>query len=422
MRSSPAKADPPVSSDGSSASNVAQITPWGTQLAAESPVAGQTGTAVAEVAEQQTHLRMDAISGRWTLFASNRNDRPNEFVTASSITPSADGCPFCEGQEDQTPSPVLVVASGEDTADTPQDLSPSGWGIRVVPNKFPAVDPVPAYATEATHYRPANGGEAARFQRQQTAESQESPLFRSRPTFGGHEVFIESPEHFSSLADLDLSHVITLLKVYQSRLQYWRSNPAIQYVSLFKNVGPAAGASLCHPHSQLVALSDLPPAVKMLADRMRVHHARTGCCLQCDILRAEMKANQRIVAVTDSLVAYCPYASHLPLLLRVTTRRHIDQFELLCEQEVDELARLIRRSIGWLRALHPDIAYNFLIHTRPSGVPDTESFHWSFELFPRLTQSAGFEWSCDCTINPTLPEVAAKQLRSVAMRENPLRT
>ncbi len=380
------------------------------------------------VEDQETHSRMDAISGRWTLFASHRNDRPNEFVISSTSNPTSEGCPFCEGQEDQTPSPVLVVGSGEEMAggadaiSESQESTAAGWGIRVIPNKFPAVDPIlPEDEGGLDSMEHSGRDRSSRRQRKQPAEGHESSLFRSRRTFGGHEVFIESPEHFGSLADLDLSHVTTLLKVYQSRLSYWRAQRSIQYVSLFKNVGPAAGASLHHPHSQLVALTDLPHAVKTLADRMRLHHARTGCCLQCDVLRAELKAKQRIVAVTDSLVAYCPFASHLPMLLRVTTRRHTDRFEQLNEQEIDELARLIRRSIGWLRALHPDIAYNFLIHTCPSGFSDSESYHWSFELFPRLTQTAGFEWSCDCTINPTLPELAAKQLRSVAMRENPLR-
>jgi UDPglucose--hexose-1-phosphate uridylyltransferase len=374
---------------------------------------------------QQTHSRLDPISGRWTLFAAHRNNRPNEYVTHSLPAHTSEGCPFCEGNEEQTPPPVVVIS--DDTGQNGE--SGPGWGIRVIPNKFPAVDalcgelPVDAAGSLITEIYPEQqlAELTHRCALDRASEGRESPLFRSRRTIGGHEVFIESPDHYASIADLDLNRVISLLKVYQGRMQHWSSRQSIQYVSLFKNAGPAAGASLHHPHSQLIALSDLPLSVRTICDRMRLHHARTGCCLQCDVLRAELKSKRRIVAVTDSLVAYCPYASHLPMLLRITTRRHTDRFEDLNDQELDELARLIRRSVGWLKTLFPEVAYNYLFNTRPPLMSDPHAFHWSFELFPRLTQIAGFEWSCDTMINPTLPEVAASQLRAIAMEENPLR-
>jgi len=376
---------------------------------------------------QQTHSRLDSISGRWTLFAAHRNNRPNEFVTHSPPAHSSAGCPFCEGNEEQTPPPVVVVSDSDDSSGAADGAS--GWDIRVIPNKFPAVDavcgdlPIAKMGSSlADVYPEQHFAELShRCAVDRAGEGHESPLFRSRRTIGGHEVFIESPDHFASIADLDLNRVVTLLKVYQGRMRHWSSMQAIQYVSLFKNVGPAAGASLHHPHSQLIALSDLPQSIRTVCDRMRLHYARTGCCLQCDVLRAELKSKRRIVAVTDSLVAYCPYASHLPMLLRITTRRHIDRFEDLDEQEIDELARLIRRGVGWLKTLYPEVAYNYLFNTRPPSMTDPDAFHWSFELFPRLTQIAGFEWSCDMMINPTLPETAAAQLRGIAMRENPMR-
>jgi len=391
-----------------------------------------SGTPPAAIAEsigpeiQQTHSRLDPISGRWTLFATHRNNRPNEYVTHSSPAHSSAGCPFCQGNEEQTPPPVVVIHDGDESNGAADNGS--SWRIRVIPNKFPAVDAVSELpigkmgSSLADCYPEHQFAELShRCAVDRAGEGHESPLFRSRRTIGGHEVFIESPDHFASLADLDLSRVVTLLRVYQGRIRHWSSKQTIQYVSLFKNVGPAAGASLHHPHSQLIALSDLPQSIRTICDRMRLHHARTGCCLQCDVLRAELKSKRRIVAVTDSLVAYCPYASHLPMLLRITTRRHIDRFEDLDEQVIDELARLIRRSVGWLKTLYPEVAYNYLFNTRPPSMTDPDAFHWSFELFPRLTQIAGFEWSCDMMINPTLPETASGQLRAIAMQENPMR-
>lgn len=380
-----------------------------------------------------THSRFDVITGQWTLFASSRHDRPNEFTTLTSGPATAVDCPFCAGNEDQTPPTVLAV--DENALPLDVDRCDGRWSIRVIPNRFPAVEPLPASDAQLVgEARVAGGawvaGGVGDVQRSSTAgpAAQSDPLglssellFSSRPSYGGHEVFIESPSHDAPLNRLDLAQVTSLMRVYQQRVRHWSDQPGIRYVSLFKNVGPAAGASLHHPHSQLIALDRLPQAVRLTSDRMRRHHARTGCCLQCEVVRAELKARSRIVAITDSLVAYCPFASHLPMLLRVTTRRHLDRFEDLDERELDELARLIRRSVGWLQTLYPEAAYNYLFNTKPVGMATNESYHWSFELFPRLTSLAGFEWSCDTMINPVLPEMAASQFRSLAQQENPMR-
>lgn len=348
------------------------------------------------------------------MFANHRGGRPNDFEFTATPRLTQDGCPFCRGNEDCTPEPVLVLPA-EDTPPCEGGGSGQGdWGVRVVPNKYPAVA-----ANRADD--PVSSGEGARPRSGHSVNHEEQALFPVRPVSGGHEVFIESPEHFSSLVDLDLAQVVSLLKVYQARIRHWVAQPSIRYVSLFKNAGPAAGASLLHPHSQLIAVTELPNSIRGTLDRLRRHHARSGCCLQCDILRAELESKRRLVAVTDSLVAYCPFASYLPMLMRITTRRHVERYEDLSDCEIDGLARLIRRAIGWLNTLYPGVAYNYLIHTRPPLAGVQEGFHWSFELFPRLTQIAGFEWSCETIINPMLPEDAATQLRKIALRENPLR-
>ncbi len=382
----------------------------------------QTGPPEMQMGPMQTHSRRDVISGQWTLFASSRNDRPNDYTMQASGPPPAVDCPFCVGNENQTPPAVVSIQRHSPRSKPgPSDagLAATGqcacsWSIRVIPNKYPAVGPLPIdlQCLESQCSEP---------QRSEPVRDGHDGMFNSRPSCGGHEVFIESPSHNATLDQLDLSQVTSLLRVYQDRIRFWSDQPTIQYVSLFKNVGPAAGASLHHPHSQLIALDRLPHAVRVTSDRMRRHHAKTGCCLQCEVLRAELKAKSRIVAVTDSLVAYCPFASHLPMLLRVTTRRHADRFENLGDQELDELARLMRRSIHWLETLYPDGAYNYLFHLKPARLSAHQSFHWSFELFPRLTSLAGFEWSCDTLINPVLPEQAAARFRAVAQQENPMR-
>jgi UDPglucose--hexose-1-phosphate uridylyltransferase len=390
--------------------------------------------------DAQTHSRHDAITGRWTIFAIGRDERPNDFVTTPPCENVAFECPFCSGHENQTPPSVLEINAAECESMTLGDWHhPTGpsrseypspqasakpWAIRVIPNKFPAVDAIPSLIEDGLLSAVNDVGAIcksqlppARARREDASQS----LFRSRLITGGHEVFIESPSHDQSIVTLDLAQVVMLFRAYQMRMAYWRKMPSICYVSLFKNAGPAAGASLHHSHSQLIATTELPFAAKAVADRMKLHWAKTGCCLQCDMVRAEIKAKDRIVASTDSLVAYCPFGSHLPMLLRITTKRHLDCFESLSIGELEELARLVRRSIQWLQHIYPDVAYNYLIHTRPPGVGGEEMAHWALELFPRVTQLAGFEWSSDCMINPMLPELAAAKYREIARGENPLR-
>jgi len=375
------------------------------------------------VVATQTHSRHDPITGRWTIFAAGRDQRPNDFVDRPPAENASFICPFCSGNEGQTPPAILEWSAADfdtDSSDglgdllinapTPAAWSKRPWSIRVIPNKFPAVTgPDQLVEEPVNRYSPLR------------REENHSTLFRSRPIVGGHEVFIESPSHDQSIETLDLSQATMLFHAYQLRMRHWREVPTIRYVSLFKNSGSAAGASLHHSHSQLIATSEMPMAAKAVAERMKLHWAKTGCCLQCDTIRAEAKFKERVVAVTKSLVAYCPFGSHLPMLLRISTKRHLDCFEYLSMGELQELARLVRSGVRWLQSLYPEVSYNFLIHTRPPGVIGEEMAHWSLEIFPRITQVAGFEWSSDCMINPLLPEVAAAKYRELARGENPFR-
>jgi UDPglucose--hexose-1-phosphate uridylyltransferase len=150
------------------------------------------------------------------------------------------------------------------------------------------------------------------------------------------------------------------------------------------------------------------------------HRANSGCCLQCDLVRGELKARRRVVWRDDSLVAYCPFASHLPMLLRVTTLDHQPRFEDLSDRTIDSTARLVGRMVSWLEKIRPGTAYNFCLYTKPPGAVDPpDAFHWSIEIFPRMTQIAGFEWGSQCMINPILPELAAAKFRACARSEDP---
>lgn len=353
--------------------------------------------------------RLDPFSGNWTIFAPDRTQRPEEFGHQEQVVADTQvSCPFCPGHESQTPRPVWIGRIAEDEAST-EAVDPSGlgpgdlesveetWAVRVVPNKFPAVD-----------------------SRGSLPSPQSSKFFQREPICGGHEVIIESRNHVQSLTELDLSELCLVFHAMRDRLRHWRQDPKVAYMSIFKNVGGRAGASLRHSHSQMIATSKIPPAVRGSVDRMKRHRASTGCCLQCDLVRAELRAKQRIVWQDDSLVAYCPFASHLPMLIRLTSLQHEACFEDLCDATIESVSRIVRRFAAWIERLRPGAAYNVCLHTRPPGEADAAgAFHWWLEVFPRITQLAGFEWSSHCTINPMLPESAAADYRKCALAEDP---
>jgi len=348
--------------------------------------------------------RLDPITGNWTIFAPHRVQRPEEFVPQRDFVGKQIACPFCPGNESETPPPVWVGKISDDDSSLdildPRNVNGSDecWSVRVVPNKYPAVG--------------------------QNCESSPCPrdqsLFQRRPLAGGHEVIIESRSHVESLSQLDLSEIQLVFSALRDRIKYWREVPGIAYVTAFKNAGARAGASLRHTHSQLIATNRIPAAISRVVDRMKHHRASSGCCLHCDLIRGELKARQRVVWRDDSLIAYCPFASYLPMLIRVTSLDHQPCFEDLDDQTLDSTARLVRRVVSWLEKVRPGTAYNFCLHTRPPGSDDPpDSFHWSIEVFPRMTQIAGFEWGSQCMINPMLPELAAAKLRACARAEDP---
>ena len=364
---------------------------------------------------QAAESRQDAITGQWTIFAPSRQQRPDQYQSSlSNESATSVDCPFCGGAEQQTPHAVWVGKLVEDksasgdaqplivTEDRLKPEAECDWAVRVVPNKYPAISP------PETCSQVANGAK--------------SELFPCKGVVGGHEVIVESPRHVESLTDLDLSELALVFTAYRERMATWFNTPGIRYISLFKNVRGQAGASLAHSHSQLIATDLVPTQIQTISKRLAKYRAKTGCCLQCDLLRSELKQESRIVAKSNDLVAYCPYGSPLPMLVRITSQVHQERFDLLDDDAIESVSRLVFRVISWLEKLHPQIAYNMLVHSRPPYLQEgRDTHHWSIDIFPRLTRQAGFEFGSSCMINPMLPEVAAQRYRACAQAEDPRR-
>ena len=341
-----------------------------------------------------SELRKDVINGRWVIIASERGKRPDDFRPAAAARPAATGatafCPFCAGSEAKTPPEVFALRPPDTAPDTP------GWRVRVVPNKFPALE------------------------RGEPPSPHRNVLFPSLPGVGVHEVVIENPDHDLELADLAVKQIRDVLGVFQDRTRSIEEDLHYQYVQIFKNKGKEAGASLSHPHSQIIATPVVPKLVKeKIYGAERAYRSFKGC-FYCRVL-AEKGTDERLIFENSCFRVIAPFASRFPFEAAVFPVRHSPFFTDVKAGELDELAAALKTSLLKLKHVLSDPPYNLVLHQAPHPAlsnkswPDLgRSFHWHLEIFPVLTRVAGFEWGTGFYINPVPPETAAGFLRAAA--------
>jgi UDPglucose--hexose-1-phosphate uridylyltransferase len=317
-------------------------------------------------------LRVDPITARRVFVAEERAGRPFDYAPAlAAVGPTEAGqCPFCAGHEALTPNASATVFDAE-----------GRWQIRVVPNKYPAVTLAPG--------TPAGSAVA----------------------FGAHEVIIEAPQHVLALTECPASHLSVVLQVYQDRLRHWAVDGRIRHVLIFKNSGYAAGASLEHVHSQLIALPLAPPAVQLELDAATRHFVAAGRCVFCDLIRSELADGRRVVLRERGFIAFTAVAGRQPYETWILPEAHAAHFSAMDESATDALASVLRRVLRCLQAAAAGAAYNLILHTADFGDAHEPSFHWHWELVPRITQLAGLELGGAAFINPVAPERAAQRLR-----------
>lgn len=235
---------------------------------------------------------------------------------------------------------------------------------------------------------------------------------------GVHEVIIDSPAHDRELADLDPLHVQDVLRTWRDRIRSIESEAQYRYIQLFKNNGKEAGASLRHPHTQVIALPIVPKRVEEEVRTAERHFHGTGECLYCRTSREEMDSRERLIAVNPHFVAIAPFASAFPFEMRIQPLRHNPFFSETREAEFPALADLLKGLLGALKSIMDDPPFNIVLHQPPSPAAvrsaSTEverTCHWSLDIIPILTRVAGFEWGTDFYINPVPPETAARFLK-----------
>jgi len=330
-----------------------------------------------------SELRKDPIGGRWVIMDTDHPNKPEDYEYEPH-TFKGGTCPFCYGNESMTPPEITAIREPDTHPNTP------GWKVRVVPNKFPAL------AIEGDLERRGVG------------------LYDMSNGVGAHEVLIESPYHQKDIPELLNQEIENFISMYCQRAFDLRRDSRFKYIMIFKNLGAAAGASLEHSHTQIVALPMVPKnAVEELKGAHNYFEYRERCIF-CDLIRQERQEKERIILENELFLSFCPFASRFPFEIWIIPKKHSGYF---CDvasipQGIPALAAILRETIARIKKVFVDVSYNFIIHSSPvNGDGGRESYHWHIEFMPKLTRVAGFEWGTGFYIATTPPELAAKYLR-----------
>jgi UDPglucose--hexose-1-phosphate uridylyltransferase len=329
-------------------------------------------------------LRQNFFSKEWVIIATERAKRPEELAThrpAQSIPAFVETCVFCPGNESKTPPEILRASGGPGEA----------WGVRVIPNKFAALSSELQPTRSLQHLRRRIDG------------------------FGYHEVIVDSPDHSRCVALLPDSQIARILGVYRQRYNALSLDRRVNHITIFKNHGADAGASLQHPHSQLIATPVIPSQVRHRLREALRHYDEVGECMFCHMVEREVEDQTRIVLKGEHFVAMEVFASATPFATYIFPIRHMASFGEISDIEIADLGRVLRMLLAkiYVGLENPDL--NYTIRSCPTEYGGARHFHWYVSVIPRLTRVAGFELGSGMFINTVLPEAAAEFLRNVAV-------
>ncbi len=327
-------------------------------------------------------LRKDPIVGRWVVMAPDRAQRPIDILDEPRIVQS-DYDPFAEGNESATPPEIIAYRNAGSAPNGP------GWRVRVVPNKFPALQ------VEGTLDKRGDG------------------IYDMMNGIGAHEVIIECPQGETNMSRLSVENIREVLWVYRDRLVDLKKDRRLVHALIFKNKGVLAGASLEHSHSQLMATPIIPISIwDELTGALEFYNYR-GRCIYDDMIQQELATGTRIVLDTPNFVVFCPFASRFPFETWILPKQHSSHYENIPRQSVEELGGVLKTVLRKLELALDDPPYNYVLHTAPFDMGELPHYLWHIEIFPRLTRVAGFEWGSGFYINPVMPEQAAMFLRDI---------
>lgn len=327
-----------------------------------------------------SEFRQDIVTKNWVLIAEGRDQRPTDFkqlaATPIEMPEISKECVFCPGNEDKT---------GQEIARYPES---GKWLIRVVPNKYEAVGHVLGKRTE--------------------------DFYLSRPGIGDHEVVI-TRYHNQPAAQQKADLIDLTLRVYIDRFNDLTLHDEVRYVHIIQNHGMQAGASVVHPHSQILAIPFLPDRIADEISGTRDYYEAHGACVYCQMILFEMKAGERVIFDSRDFLVIAPYASKMPFEIHILPKRHRASFSKITISERKALAMVMKDIFSRLYTRMKNPAYNYYIHTLPTRLnfssrtfSEQDYYHWHIVILPRVNVWAGFELGTEVYVNPMPPEKAAK--------------
>jgi UDPglucose--hexose-1-phosphate uridylyltransferase len=328
-----------------------------------------------------SELRRDPITRRTVIIAPERLTSTALWQPASPAPEHRAFCAFCEGQE-HLAGPEILAWRSAGPANGP------GWRVRVVPNRIPALRVESAYAEPTAALLQTLGG------------------------LGAHEVIIESPRHDADWSTMTVDDIRLVLWAWRERMRDLRRDLRLKTFLMVKNVGAAAGATLDHPHSQLLALPFVPLHLDDELTRAKEREAQTHRCVFCDLVENELATDCRVIASDAATIAVAAFASRVPFETWILPRRHLAAFDDECDDCLVAIAERVRDTLARLRVALRAPPYSVLLHTAPVGACST-SYHWHLEIIPRLTPTSGLAWDGGIHINPVPPEEATRALRAI---------
>lgn len=328
-----------------------------------------------------SELRRDLVSGSWVAYAAGRKYRPNADKERPHVSDNSDDpadCPFCKEnfgkQKQEKDLLVHLDAKGE-------------WNLRVFPNKFPIFSPGTTQL-----------------------DKRDVGPFEVMNGVGHHEVLVAA-DHRKNFPDLPLDKVREVIDAYQERYVALMHKRNVKYISIFKNYGKSAGASLVHPHSQIVAMPIIDPDVARSLNGSAKFFQAHKQCVHCVMLEWEKESGERIIFENEDFVALCPFVSRVSFEIRIYPKRHLSYFERITAEQKTQLAETLKTTLRKLKANLGDPDYNMFLHTAPCDGQSYDHYHWHLEIFPKTNIWAGLELSTGIEVCSVLPEEAALLLK-----------
>ncbi len=334
-------------------------------------------------------FRQDLVSGEWVLFATGRAKRPGGEQKAPGLKNDKNTCPF---EDPEKSGNEILVTYGQEgqLLNEKQIQQRDTWFAKVAKNKFPAV-----IEGEAGPRRTAGP-------------------FKVTDARGLHEIVIYR-DHDRELNQYSNDGLANIFKIYQERYRAMASYAASRYILIFHNHGAGAGASIAHPHSQIISIPIMPPDVRRSLHGSENFFEENGKRVYDLMISWEMAEKKRIIFENKNFIAFCPFVSRTPYEVRIFSKESHAHFEQCPAEILVDLGEVVNFVLNKMyKALNnPD--YNFFIHTAPVDAksPQIHAFYsWHVEVIPKMKMEGAFEIGSGIEVNVVDPDVAAEELRN----------